>query len=30
MTSDKPPIEALREGDVALVTSAAEGAFDYA
>jgi hypothetical protein len=30
MTSDKPPIEALREGDVALVTSAAEGALDYA
>ena len=30
MTSDKPPIDALREGDVALVTSAAEGALDYA
>jgi len=29
MTGDKPPIEALREGDVALVASAAEGALDY-
>jgi hypothetical protein len=30
MTHDKPPIEALRDGNVALVTSAAEGALDYA
>jgi hypothetical protein len=30
MTDGKPPIEALRDGDVLAVTSAAEGAFDYA
>jgi hypothetical protein len=30
MTDGKPPIEALRDGDVPAVTSAAEGAFDYA
>lgn len=29
-TDDQPPIEKLRSGDVALVTSAAAGAFDYA
>jgi hypothetical protein len=29
MTDDKPPIEALREGDVPMVVSAAEGAFDF-
>jgi hypothetical protein len=30
MTDGKPPIDKLRDGDVALVKSAAEGAFDYA
>jgi len=30
MTDGKPPIDTLRDGDVALVKSAAEGAFDYA
>jgi hypothetical protein len=30
MTEGKPPIEKLRDGDVAMVTSAAEGALDYA
>jgi len=30
MTEGKPPIEKLRDGDVTMVTSAAEGAFDYA
>ena len=30
MTDDKPPIDKLRDGDVALVKSAAQGAFDYA
>jgi len=30
MTEDKPPIEALREGRVPAVASAAAGAFDYA
>lgn len=30
MTEGKPPIEKLRERDVAMVTSAAAGAFDYA
>jgi uncharacterized protein (DUF2384 family) len=30
MTGGKPPIEALRDGDVAAVTGAAAGAFDYA
>jgi hypothetical protein len=30
MTNDKPPIDALRDGNVMLVTSAAEGAVDYA
>ena len=30
MTDGKPPIEALRDGKVAVVVSAAEGAFDYA
>jgi len=30
MTEGKPPIDKLRDGDVALVKSAAEGAFDYA
>ena len=30
MTDGKPPIEKLRDGDVPMVTSAAEGAFDYA
>jgi len=30
MTAGKPPIDKLRDGDVALVKSAAEGAFDYA
>ena len=30
LTDDKPPIDKLRDGDVALVKSAAEGAFDYA
>lgn len=30
MTDGKPPIEKLRDGDVPVVTSAAEGAFDYA
>lgn len=30
MTDGKPPIEKLRERDVAMVTSAAAGAFDYA
>jgi hypothetical protein len=30
MTEGKPPIEKLREGEVATVTSAAEGALDYA
>jgi hypothetical protein len=30
MTEGKPPIEKLRDGDVPTVTSAAEGAFDYA
>jgi hypothetical protein len=30
MTDGKPPIEKLRDGDVEMVTSAAEGAFDYA
>jgi hypothetical protein len=30
MTAGKPPIEKLRNGDVAMVTSAAESAFDYA
>lgn len=30
MTDQLPPIEKLREGDVALVISAAEGALDYA
>ncbi|MGO1079652.1 antitoxin Xre/MbcA/ParS-like domain-containing protein [Inquilinus sp. CA228] len=30
MTDGKPPIETLREGKVALVISAAEGALDYA
>lgn len=30
MTDGQPPIEKLRRGDIALVTSAAAGAFDYA
>jgi hypothetical protein len=30
MTGGKPPIDKLRDGDVALVKSAAEGALDYA
>lgn len=30
MTGGKPPIDKLRDGDVALVESAAEGEFDYA
>jgi hypothetical protein len=30
MTGGKPPIDKLRDGDVSLVKSAAEGAFDYA
>jgi hypothetical protein len=30
MTDGKPPIEVLRDGNVPAVTSAAEGAFDYA
>ena len=30
MTDGQPPIEMLRSGDVSTVTSAAEGAFDYA
>ena len=30
MTEGKPPIDKLRDGDVPMVTSAAEGAFDYA
>ncbi|WFU31696.1 hypothetical protein QA635_35215 [Bradyrhizobium brasilense] len=30
MTSGKPPIDKLRDGDLPLVKSAAEGAFDYA
>lgn len=30
MTDGKPPIDKLRDGDIALVKSAAEGAFDYA
>ncbi len=30
MTHGKPPIDALRDGEVAAVTGAAEGAFDYA
>jgi len=30
MTECKPPIDKLRDGDVSMVTSAAEGAFDYA
>lgn len=30
MTNGKPPIDELRDGDVPLVKSAAEGAFDYA
>jgi uncharacterized protein (DUF2384 family) len=30
MTGGKPPIEALREGNVPAVTGAAAGAFDYA
>ncbi len=30
MTNGRPPIEKLRDGDVAMVASAAEGAFDYA
>jgi hypothetical protein len=30
MTDGRPPIEALRDGDVAAVTDAAAGAFDYA
>jgi hypothetical protein len=30
MTDGKPPIDKLRDGDVPLVKSAAEGAFDYA
>lgn len=30
MTESKPPIDKLRDGDIAMVTSAAEGAFDYA
>jgi hypothetical protein len=30
MTGGKPPIDKLRDGDVPLVKSAAEGAFDYA
>lgn len=30
MTDSKPPIEALRDGNVSAVTSAAAGAFDYA
>ncbi|MFM0077142.1 hypothetical protein PQQ86_39015 [Paraburkholderia sediminicola] len=29
MTDGKPPIDKLREGDVLMVKSAAEGAFDY-
>ncbi|MCA1370221.1 hypothetical protein I6F15_22865 [Bradyrhizobium sp. BRP14] len=29
MTDGKPPIDKLRDGDVSLVKSAAEGAFDY-
>lgn len=30
MTDGKPPIDKLRDGDVPVVKSAAEGAFDYA
>jgi len=30
MTGGKPPIEALRDGEVPAVTGAAEGAFDFA
>lgn len=30
MTDGKPPIEALRDGNIPAVTSAAEGRFDYA
>jgi len=30
ITDGKPPIEALRDGEVSAVTDAAEGAFDYA
>ncbi len=30
MTGGKPPIDTLRDGNVPMVTSAAEGAFDYA
>lgn len=30
MTGGKPPVEKLRDGDVTMVTHAAEGAFDYA
>jgi hypothetical protein len=30
MTEGKPPIERLRDGDVMMVTRAAEGALDYA
>jgi len=30
MTGGKPPIDKLRDGDVPLVKSAAEGASDYA
>ena len=30
ITGGKPPIEALRDGEISAVTGAAEGAFDYA